>query len=647
MHKMIEYINPQAHAIQLSSPDKKIIKIPAKAKVILSEWYLTYCPKYLRVVRVIEGNKSLSPKEIDKNKTKYSLVERAGEIKPNTRRPKIKKEAQESEIVYTETKKPVKVQVPAKLARERPARRDQVVGRRSKENLGALLKTACESNGWSISNNIGIGILSYNRLHSLKRLLASIRRYTDLSRTTVFVSDESSDPQVKEWLKKQKNIVVLTDQKRLGIAGNSNRLLRCLSRFKYGILLNDDVEVLQKGWEYFYAKAAEGTRYQHFCYNQVGVYGSKNKGKLSNVGNYKLSTIDDKPHGAVMFYTNELFNRIGYFDEQFGIYGMEHVDWSTRASRAGSQPKGYHDVIGADKYFKIHQEKSAVLKRSVELQKARQVYKEIESPSRLYVAPSDASNVPSISVVIPIRDINRQDAVNVVVNSIRAQLFPNVEIIIAEQDETPKVKTADLKPYRYFFAKNKYKKQPFTKAMAFNLGIANAAYDKIILQDADILCPANYAEKIYYLLDKYEGVHIGSRVIYLGEGSTQEVVKTRVVDKNKDCVRAVTYFEGGSLACTKKAYFNCGGFNEIFEGYGVEDCDFFERLKYHSKFYNERSEDFIHMYHGRTTGWQQHHRRNKKIGMQLKKQYNMASYIASLTKKIKVTYPEVAKKLGI
>lgn len=647
MSKMIEYINPQSHAIQLSSPDKKIIKIPARSKVILSEWYLNYCPKYLRVVRVIERPTNLAPKDISKNTVKYTpLEQRAEKLKPGEKRtPKLKQDS--PAIIQTEVKKQsIRAQVPAKVERNN-RRNGPVVGRRSKENMNHLFKSAYENNGWSISNNIGIGILSYNRLNSLKRLITSIRRYTDLSRTTVFVSDESSDPKIKEWLKKQKGIVALVDQKRLGIAGNSNRLLRCLSRFKYNILLNDDVEILSRGWEHFYAKASDDTKYQHFCYHQVGVYGAKNCGKISNVGGHKIGTITEKPHGAVMFYTNELFNKIGYFDEKFGIYGMEHVDWSTRASRAGFQPRGYHDVVGSDKYFKIHKEKSAVKGRTAELQKARTVYKQVEAPSRLHVSPAPASEVPSISVVIPVRDIQRAGALGVVVNSIRAQLFPNIEIIVAEQDEFPKVKTAKLKPYRYFFAKNKYKKQPFTKAMAFNLGIANASHEKIILQDADIVCAAHYAQKIYNLLNKHEGVHIGSKVIYLGEQSTKDVIEDQKINKNKECVRAVTYFEGGSLACTKKAYFSCGGFNEIFEGYGVEDCDFFERLKYHSKFCNERSEDFVHMYHGRTPGWQQHHRRNKKIGMQLKKQYNMSSYITSLVKKIKSTYPEVIRELDI
>lgn len=639
MAKMIEYINPQPHPIQLPSPDKKTISIPGKSKVILSEWYLTYCPKYLRVVRVMDKNRSpLTPKEIGKKAVKYTPpAERTPKIKPNDRR---KPKAQKGP-----NPRSVKVQVPNRIERaiERRRKRDEVVGKRSKENLGKLYENTHKSNGWSVSNNIGVGILSYNRLPSLQRLVASIRKHTDLNRTTIFISDESTDTKVSEWLSRQKDVVVLTRQKRLGIAGNSNRLLRCLSRFKYGFILNDDVEILKAGWENFYVEAAQATRYHHFCYQQMGVYGTKSRGKIINAGKHRISMITDKPHGAVMFYTNELFNKVGYFDEQFGLYGLEHVDWSTRASRANLQTKGYYDVIGSENYFKIHQEQSAVKERVSELSKARSFIKNVESPSRIYVAPTAASQVPSISIVIPVRDIGRKEAIGVVINAMRAQKFPNIEIIVSEQDETPKLKETDFQPYQYFFAKNKYRKQPFTKAMAFNLGIANASHEKIILQDADIVCASHYADKIYHLLDQYDGLHIGSKVIYFSEKSTKEIVRTQSIDKNKECVRAVVYFEGGSLACTKEAYFKCGGFNEIFEGYGIEDCDFFDRLKHHANFYNERSEDFVHLYHGRTSGWQQHHRRNKKIFQQLKKQYNNNSYIASLVLKIKKTYPEIAK----
>jgi GT2 family glycosyltransferase len=639
---MIEYINPKGHAIQLSSPDKRIIKVPPNTKIVLSDWYMNYCPKYLRVVRIITENKApLKPKDVKYAPTPIPK----GKITPGQKH-KVKVQNQ------TGTSKPktpaAQQRVGYKGIKSQTRKIDKrpVVGRTLRDNK-KLFISSCQKNKWTVSNNIGVGILSFNRLKSLQRLISSIRSQTDLKKTTVFVSDESTSADVRDWLKKQTDIVVLAGQPRLGVAGNTNRLLRCLSRFQYGILLNDDVEVLQRGWEQFYVTASQKSKYQHFCYHQNGVYGAKRGKPTTTVGGINLLTIKEKPHGAVMFFTNNVFEKVGYFDEKFGMYGIEHVDWSNRISIAGIQPSGFHDVQGSEKYFKIHQDKSVVPQRTKSLQQARETYSKINSNSRIYVNASEESKVPSISVVIPIRNIGRQGAAETVIQSIRSQLFPNIEMIIAEQDQKPVFNMKNVKPCRYFFAKNRYSGQPFTKAMAFNLGVANAVHQKIILQDADIICPSNYVSKIFTLLNSHNGIHIGAKVLYMNQESSNEIITKKSIDDKKNCERAVGYFEGGSLACTKDAYFRCGGFNEIFEGYGIEDCDFFDRLKYSAKFYNSRSEDFVHLWHGRTPGWNRFHTRNKKIYVQLKKRYNQVSYINSLTTKLKTIYPDVMKELSL
>ena len=640
---MIEYINPKGHAVQLSSPDKRIIKIPPNTKIVLSDWYMNYCPKYLRVVRVIgEGKTPLKAKGarytptttprgkiVPGQKHKINIQNTTGRNK----KPKVLTHAGHIRAERSMTSQ-------IKTINKRPT-----VGRSLRESK-KLFTSSCQKNKWTISNNIGIGILSFNRLKSLQRLISSIRSYTDLKRTTVFVSDESTSIDVRNWLQKQTDIVVLTNQARLGVAGNTNRLLRCLSRFRYGILMNDDAEVLQRGWEQFYVTAHQKSKYQHFCYHQSGVYGAKRARSLQPlVGGIGIETITEKPHGAVMFFTNAVFEKVGYFDEKFGMYGIEHVDWSNRVSMAGIQPAGFHDVYGSERYFKIHQDKSAVPQRTQSLPQAREIYSKISSHTRIYVNASAETQVPSISAIIPIRNIGRQGAAETVIQSIRSQLFPHIEMIIAEQDQKPTFNMINVKPCRYFFARNKYETQPFTKAMAFNLGVANASHNKIVLQDADIICPSNYVSKLYELLDTHTGVHIGAKVLYINQTSSNEIVSRKLINEQKVCENAVGYFEGGSLACTKTLYFKCGGFNEIFEGYGVEDCDFFDRLKHTAKFYNNRSEDFVHLWHGRTPGWNRFHARNKKIYTQLRKRSNITQYVNSLIIKLKAMYPEVMKRL--
>ena len=654
MARMIEYLNPKPHAIQIASPEKKIIKIRATEKITLSDWYMRYCPKYLRVVRVIEDTPTVQPKDIKNSSYVPERLKRSEILEAKKQKLKQAKAGGRTRAT-PDAQRPRKSsaspspQVPARLAQNVSRRRQKnpVVGRRARESGAKLFNQACQNNKYLISSNVGVGILSFNRLKPLQRLINSIRKHTDLRRVTVFVSDESTKPEVKNWLKKQTDIVVLTDQPRLGVAGNTNRLMQCLSRFKHALILNDDVEILRQGWENFYPRAHKQTGFHHFCYHQVGVYGAKRGKSRQHAPGWSIETITEKPHGGVLYYTNEMFQKIGYFDESFGPYGMEHVDWSERAGKCGLQAPGFHDVMTSEKYFKIHKEKSVVPNRGVDLNLARKKYKQVQNQkNRIYI---DADpKVPSISVVIPIRNLGRQEAIESVVNSIRGQLFPNVEIILAEQDEKTNVALANTQPCQYYLAKSKYPNQPFTKAMAFNLGVAKAAHDKVILQDADIVVPSHYAEKIYKLLNNHGGVHIGSRVLYMSKDSSNSINKTGTITPQHKCDRAVEYFEGGSLACTKKAYFGVGGFNDIFEGYGVEDCDFFWRLKdFAGSFFNTRTEDFVHLWHGRTGGWEAHHRKNKRIAEQINRRYKPSNYVASLVTKMKRQYPAVLKELGL
>jgi len=443
MAHRIEYLNPKPHAIQIASRDKKIIKIKANERIILSDWYMTYCPKYLRVVRIIEEKPLIIPKKIEPNQyIPERLHNQQGIKKQKLQQNKLaNKTSKQSKIggpiAQTPTKLTSKSNIVRRRLRER--KKNPIVGRTARESGSKLFTKACQQNNYLISNNIGIGILSFNRLDSLKRLVGSIREYTDLRKTTVFVSDESTNPEVGTWLKNQTDIVVLTGQNRIGIAGNSNRLLKCLSRFKHCLLLNDDVEVLRKGWEKWYVRASKETGIHHFCYHQTGIYGAKRNGKITKFVQYKIETITDRPHGAVMFYTNELFKKIGYFDEKFGYYGIEHVDWSTRAGKSGLQMPGFHDVMGSERYFVIHKDRSAVPNRTVNLSKAREVYKTLKSlPGRLYIKHSKRIKIQSLSVVIPIRQQGRQQgrqrALETVTNAIRGQLFPYIEIIVIEQD---------------------------------------------------------------------------------------------------------------------------------------------------------------------------------------------------------------------
>lgn len=615
MSRIVEFINPNPFSVQLIGPDKKIIHVPRHTKVVLSEWYIPkYTPKYLKVVRIID-----QPDNTPKPATKAIKAEKSTKTNRTIIRPKNKPLlpiAQRPQIRTRSNK--ISNSSIVKL------RNGKIIGRKAKGDPAVTFKLAASSNTYPISNNIGVGILSYNRLASLQRLINSIRMYTDLSRTTIFVSDESSLPEVKEWLHKQSDIVTISNQTRLGVAGNSNRLLRCLSRFKYKLLLNDDVEIKCKGWDAFYFNAMVHSGIHHFCFRQSGVYGAKPDDGTKSDHGIVINTINNKPQGSVMAFDQLAFETIGYFDESFGLYGMEHVDWSNRLSSSGIQLPGFHDVVGADGYFKIWAEKSAVEDRVNHLQASRELYNKLTTTARKFVNPTDASLVPSISYVIPCRNITeRNNSIPTIVANIRAQHFPNIEIILVEQDWQSRISHDQFKPYCYLLAQSLLASQPFNKSMAFNLGVMAATNAGLVLHDADIMVPANYTTKIYETLRNFDSCHLGKQVVYLTREATIDVNNTYQITPQKQCDRAVDYFEGGSLAVRKSSYINIGGFDEGFVGYGCEDNEFYERLQARTNLKDDRTVTMIHLWHDRVGDWQTHHKTNRNYLNESQNKYNI------------------------
>jgi len=646
---LIEFVNPHPYSITLPGPDGNVVRVPRSARIVLPAWFSKYSPRFLREVRQIgKDQKPIDPHRPSRKKKsklqKKSAVKivkrkRAAGITPSKKSPvKSQKRRRKATQIQKRNKR-------ANYVGRR--RRGRPVGRAISGDATKLFRAEASGLTIPVSNNIGVGILSYNRLHCIRRCLDSIRKYTDLSKTTVFVSDESDNPEVKKYLREQKDIVLLDNSVRLGIAGQSNRLLNCLRRFKKKIILNDDVQILNRGWEHFYFDAMKATGYHHFCYRQAGVYGAlANQASKTRRGNRVILTVGSKPHGAVMALDEECFQKVGYFDQQFGHYGMEHVDWSNRAGLSGLQPRGFHDILGADKFFRIYPEITSVSK--IGLKDNRDIYNQFkDNRDRVHVEATPACDVPSLSVIIPCRAQDRDiRVIETVAMNMKAQLFPHIDLIIVEQDNIKKVRYDVVGPCTHKLIQGRTPDQPFTKALAFNLGAASAQTERLLLQDADIMMQNNYAAKIFRILGEHEGCHIGKYVLYFNHGTTHQIFNSGKVTNTNECERAVGYFEGGSLACRRGTYFKVGGFNDAFVGYGCEDCDFFLRLKDNCKFFNERTTSLFHLWHGRSPGWEQRHRLNKGIMERFYNRYNRnkTQALGELRGKLRAKYPNAARK---
>lgn len=629
---MPEYVNHNGYTVHLTGPDGQIVRVKSRQKITLPDYFDRYrirgflkfanevverSSNVKRVQASINLSKNAKPRELPiekpmQNHPKPSALnhiedrktrrKEANEVQRSIRRAKqLAEEAKRNAIIVK--------QIDHK-------HRQRIVGREMKENPNKILAANLEASNYPISNGIGVGVLSYNRRVSLKRCIDSILAHTDLTRTTLFISDDNSDNSdllsYLDELSNNKNIVVLRNTKRLGVAGNSNRLLRCLERFNYGLLLNDDVQIMRDGWEHFYPSAMATSGFHHLIFRMPGVYGAK-VGEVRDVNGTMLTVVGDKPQGAVLAFSHEMLRRGGYFDESYGFYGMEHVDWSMKAYDFGLQAAGFYDVSGSERFFYLHNDTSMVEDRQALLRDAKQVF---DRRKIVRLDPSNDSKVNGVSYIIPFRNTERTDSIKTVVNNIRAQKYPAIDIILVEQDDKSMIDLSRYGPVNYKLVTAS--KPLFNKSLAFNRAALDVKFDKIVMHDADILAPNFYTDMICKILDAHEACHIGSTVIYADKESTDKINHHGVIDLGTKCERVVGYYEGGSLASTKASYWRCGAFNEDFWGYGCEDCDFYARLSSTAEWYEQRTVDFLHLHHGRVPGWDAHHKVNKEIEKHLR-----------------------------
>lgn len=642
---MPEYVNPNSYTVHLTGPDGKVVRVRAKTKVILEEYFDRYRARgFIKRISDIDKLPIQSPPIQPKRVQSKIQLNRTAARKRN--RPSTPSSQQQPQQLQQPRSQIIKQTNQNKLNEERKKRRQEIkrarsiaktskvrrqnpvtkviesnktiVGRRLNIDATELLQHNLEKSYFPISNNIGIGILSYNRPESLKRLVDSMIKNTDLRKTTVFISDDgSTNEQLQDYLKlleKSNNFVILRNSHNIGIAGNSNRLIRCLSRFDFGMLLNDDAVVLEPGWEYFYADAIKKTGMHHFLYRQVGVYGAE-LGDILNKKGVNLRVVNKRPHGAVMAFSREMLVKCGYFNEAFGLYGMEHVDWSKRVGEMGLQDQGFFDVDGSSKFFRINKDDSVVPDRIEKLREAKKVF---EHRTSTRIGPTEQSRVPEITYIVPFRNIERNDSIITVINNIRAQRYPVIHTIMVEQDIKTRIELYDFAPVFYYLAQET-ENPLFNKAIAFNLGVSKVTTDKLVLHDADMLIQAHYTKQVATILDKADSCHLGGSVMYANQESTMLINKRGLVDHDVGCDRVVGYFEGGSLACTKTAFWKVGGINQDYWGYGCEDCDFYARLSGASRWKEDRSFDFLHLWHSRVSGWGTHHQTNKNIEAELRK----------------------------
>lgn len=199
--------------------------------------------------------------------------------------------------------------------------------------------------------------------------------------------------------------------------------------------------------------------------------------------------------------------------------------------------------------------------------------------------------ISGITVVIPVRGIERQNNLNYSVSRLLLQNVEPLEILISEEDEFEKVNIdrfrSDSRIRKIFTKSNK---KPFNKSIAINSGVISSKYNKILMNDADIVPPKGYLSRIDKILNYYDSCFLGKEIYNV------DLLRNGLIWKGS---KRTDYFSGGSIAFTKKAFFDIGGMCEEFYGYGSEDCEFWGRLKECTNINESRDTVLLHINHKR------------------------------------------------
>lgn len=229
-------------------------------------------------------------------------------------------------------------------------------------------------------------------------------------------------------------------------------------------------------------------------------------------------------------------------------------------------------------------------------------------PVRFSDMYKDERKQPDVSFIIGHRGLDRLPLLVATLQTIASQVGCRIECIVIEQDNERKIRDYLPQWVRYIHAPLENEKSAFSRGSAFNAGASAARSELLVFHDGDMLVPQDYArEALKHYRKGYEFINLKRFIFYLTQKSSELIISKRSVNADVEFDAVVQNLIGGaSLAISRSAYFQIGGFDERFVGWGFEDLEFMDRAGI-LKEYLFNYLPFVHLWHKAQEGkWTSH-----------------------------------------
>jgi hypothetical protein len=204
-----------------------------------------------------------------------------------------------------------------------------------------------------------------------------------------------------------------------------------------------------------------------------------------------------------------------------------------------------------------------------------------DAPIERRLEPESRGEPPEVSVLIGHRGRERLPLLLATLETIAAQQHVAFECIVIEQDDSSCLEGLLPTWVQHVQFPAGEGKTGYNRSKAFNDGARFARGRVLLLHDNDMLVPKEYLARI---LEKatlgYHVINPKRYIFYLSRAHSNQIITNQASFDAEPALAVVQNLEaGGSMAITRDGYWEIGGMDECFEGWGGEDNEFWDRCQ--------------------------------------------------------------------